>query len=466
MNKYYTGYFNTFDKVKYGFDNKKRPIYLFNIFNSAQKVKLPYSGKMKGKLIAQIELLDNSKFPLGRIHVLIGEYNKVNVIDVLLTDSEQKYKNIIPKNKSNKLEIYDKKFISIDPLNSVDIDDGFYFDYPYLDIIIASPVFYIDEKIILNKYLESVSSRYYNKTNHLWGDLITEKCSLLEGNEIELLLIKYNLEDETFEIDFKLGKNNKQFSYEEYDVCKDYMSWNKKLKEYFNFDNSKEMISEIMILANKLLTKYFEDNNLQVIYREFIKYNSDVKLPDNIKTIFEYMKSDSAKYTEEICEHGTIKDRYTHFTSPLRRWIDSFHQLILYNYIVKKENIKYDINLEYINYKFSKIKRFHNEYKYLKMNNDFSRLSSDIFTGYIFDINDKLIMKVYVPEINRFVNTTNIHEKLVFQKSITFSDNKWIIKDRIINEKITLNYGQKITLKIKQNDSIFPSNKLIGYFIK
>ena len=66
----------------------------------------------------------------------------------------------------------------------------------------------------MNKYLESVSSRYGKKVNHLWGDLVTNKCSLLENNCIECLVVRYNLETkEKIEISnkshpFFTGKQN------------------------------------------------------------------------------------------------------------------------------------------------------------------------------------------------------------------------------------------------------------------
>ena len=94
------GYFNTLDKVKYGSDKKKRPYFGFTPFNSEiKKVKITYSGKFKGKLLAQIELLNNDTFPIGRIHQVIGEYNEKNIVPLLLQYSEQKYKDNMVKKR-------------------------------------------------------------------------------------------------------------------------------------------------------------------------------------------------------------------------------------------------------------------------------------------------------------------------------------------------------------------------------
>ena len=185
------GYFNTFDKVKYGiYETKKfrKPIYAFTPFYFTKinniiikKIKLPYLGKMKGKLIAQVELLEENDFPLARIHTLIGSYSKDNIYNLLLANSEHKYKDLKLNKKDIILKDYSSDFITIDPKGSVDLDDGFNINFPYLDIIIAAPIFYVDEKDIMNKYLEGVSSRYGKKVNHLWGDLVTNKCSLLEN---------------------------------------------------------------------------------------------------------------------------------------------------------------------------------------------------------------------------------------------------------------------------------------------
>lgn len=460
-----TGYFNTLDKVKYGVDKKKRPYYGFIPFNSEyKKIKITYSGKQKGKLLAQVELLNNDSFPSGKIVNIIGKYCKENIISLLLTISDNKIKenNITIRDKS-KLETYKKDFITIDPEGSTDLDDGFYLDYPNIDIIIASPVYFLDDKTILNKYLEAVSSRYYSKTEHLWGKDINSKCSLLKDNETVLMILSYNLISKDYTIDFKIGKNKNQYTYEYID--KFIMKYD-DLKKHLNYNNSKELVQEIMILGNKLFTNYFEKNKLPLFYRKFIVSENfdNVNIPEEIKDIFNQRKSESAIYSLEKCEHELMKGSYSHFTSPLRRWVDCYHQLVLYKHKCLKEYSFVNLNEDLINYKFSRIKKFHREYNYLIINKnlDFKKK----YEGYIFNfINNNL--DLWCPELNRFIKIEIINIKLMFQFEIKYNNDKkyWSIYDKINDYKTFYNLGQKINFVIKKTDSLIPSKQIKGIIL-
>lgn len=457
------GYFNTFDKVKYGiYETKKfrKPIYAFTPFYFTKinniiikKIKLPYLGKMKGKLIAQVELLEENDFPLARIHTLIGSYSKDNIYNLLLANSEHKYKDLKLNKKDIILKDYSSDFITIDPKGSVDLDDGFNINFPYLDIIIAAPIFYVDEKDIMNKYLEGVSSRYGKKVNHLWGDLVTNKCSLLENNSIECLVVRYNLETKEFDVKFEKGKSRKQYSYDEYNkenLC------NNVLKKYFDYDDSCEMVSEIMVLCNRLLTRYCEENNLGMIYREFDYVENDLDVPK----VFNYVRGEGAKYTKEKSEHKILGGRYGHFTSPLRRWVDMYNQMLIYNF-VKRDVKKYDIDFGVLNYKFEKIKKFHSEYEMLNYNIDGEKMCE----GVIYEVRDSGKLIVYLLDEKRFVKVNIFHPKLRYQKIVDFdSENRiWKIVDKISCEKMEFKYGEKINLMLKENSSyLLPSQKING----
>ena len=146
-----------------------------------------------------------------------------------------------------------------------------------------------------------------------------------------------------------------------------------------------------MIFANKKLTNYMIKNNLPIIYRKFTENNNfnNYNLDKEIIKIFNQRNSDSAIYTFEKVNQDLMEGLYSHFTSPLRRWIDIYHQLIIY-YSLKNnkskineiyENIKKKIDL--INYKFKKIKKFHNEYNYFTQNID---LVNKEYSGYIYNL--------------------------------------------------------------------------------
>ena len=122
------GFFNTLDSIKYGMDKKKRPYYGFTpLIGKFHKVKITYSGKQKGKLLAQIKVKDtDSNFPIGQIVNVVGKYSNENILNLLKLASEHKYNSALQKNIKNIiLPKYDEEFVTIDPDNSTDIDDGF-----------------------------------------------------------------------------------------------------------------------------------------------------------------------------------------------------------------------------------------------------------------------------------------------------------------------------------------------------
>lgn len=478
------GYFNTLDKVKYGVDKKRRPYYGFIPFQSEyKKIKITYSGKQKGKLLCQIELLNKESFPLGRILNVIGKYNKENIEKLLLTDCDNKIKpNIVEERDQELLEEYDKDFVTIDPEGSIDLDDGFNFSYPYLDIVIASPIYFLSKKSVMEKYRKAVSSLYYRKTEHLWGEDINDRCSLLENNNTVILVQRYNLESKDVSIKFYKGKNKYQLSYKLVDELmgrretringkekEKYLflvEWIKNLKKYFNFSNSKELVSEIMVLSNKLFTEYFERNKIRMFYRKFnFEENFDkLVLSENVKRIFNQRNSESAKYT--LCQerHKLMKGLYSHFTSPLRRWVDCYHQLELLNFLERGEGISEGISEKELNNKFSKVKKFHREYKYYIENKSFEKKK---YKGNIYSLKNNKF-DVWCDEIERFVKVEIINFKLLFQLDISYDTKSytWKIIDNITCQERLYKLGSEIEFDIKMTDNLIPSKQILGVLKK
>ena len=479
-----TGYFNTLDKVKYGVDKKRRPYYGFIPFQSDyKKIKITYSGKQKGKLLAQIELLNEDSFPLGRIINIIGRYSYENIEKLLLIECDNKIKaDIIEERGQELLEDYEKEFITIDPEGSTDLDDGFYFEYPYLDIIIASPIYFLSNRSVMEKYKKAVSSLYYYKTEHLWGEDINEKCSLLKNNKTVLLVQRYNLENKNVEIKFCVGKNFHQLSYkfvnklikrrEDKNLEKELvkysflLEWIEELRKYFIFKNSKELVQEIMVLSNKLFTEYFEKNKIRMFYREFdFDENFEkIVLPKKVKKIFNQRNGESARYTLYKKEHKLMKGLYSHFTSPLRRWIDCYHQLELLNFMERGIGITEElckIDEEELNNKFLKVNKFHREYNYYIENKSFEEKK---YNGYIYYLKNNKF-DVWCPEINRFVKVEIINSRLLFQLDITYDveENTWRINNNITKEEMFYKLGQEIEFNIKLMDNLIPSKQILGF---
>lgn len=478
---FYIGYFNTLDKIKFGVDKKGRSYLGFTPINGTlkdpKKIKITYSGKQKGKLLAHVKINDTTTFPVGTIINVIGSINKENIIKLLKVAAEHKYFDNTLFSRNLTFETYSKNFVSIDPENSTDIDDGFYVDFPYLDIIIAFPYYFLNDKDILIKFNDAVSSRYGIKVEHLWGEEILNNASLLQNNKTVLMVLHYNLETKQYHINFYNGENKNQMSYFQVDNLKNniILKWIDILNKYFTFSNSKELVKEIMILANTKFADFLEKNNAPLLYRKFIlNHNFDnLDLPINIKQIFNQRKSDSAEYTLEKNTHELMNLTYSHFTSPLRRWVDCYHQMLIFKIIKQNTSDFKDIrnyiknNILVINNKFNKIKKFHREYNYL-IENEKLILKNKLYNGYVFNLCNNYL-QVWCPEINRFIKIEFIHQKLLFQKTIIFNNklNQWDIIDKINCSILTFKIGNNVSFEItSKTDAILPSKYIIGIFKK
>jgi exoribonuclease R len=130
---------------------------------------------------------------------------------------------------------YTNQVITIDPLGSIDLDDGFSFsydnDYYYLDIHIADPMslFNPNESIWIDilKELETRVQTCYIGTNptHLLPEKIVKQVSLLEDKSIYpsrraisfcFKISKYS-NDINFNLKFTNLMNIKNYTYEDYD---------------------------------------------------------------------------------------------------------------------------------------------------------------------------------------------------------------------------------------------------------
>ncbi|MCJ7637459.1 MAG: ribonuclease catalytic domain-containing protein, partial [Nitrososphaeraceae archaeon] len=114
-----------------------------------------------------------------------------------------------------------------------------------------------------------------------------------------------------------------------------------------NYDTHK-MVEVFMILANNLVGKYLYEKTKdkykkKIVFRVHEKnQNDNTKLTGNkeIDTVLELLESNAAIYTNEHTNyyHSGLKiDYYTHFTSPIRRYVDIYiHKLL--NCVITDQN--------------------------------------------------------------------------------------------------------------------------------
>ena len=380
---------------------------------------------------------------------------------------------ILPEINFNNIT-YDADIISIDPENCVDIDDAISViinDKIEIGIHIADPTSIIDLKSDLGKELSNrIESIYLDKTNHMIPENLGKHISLKKGElkNAYSLIIKFNTNNitqiekliKTKSYEYKFIKTNiivkENMSYENfeknlnkkyykdiydigYNICKGLQL---DISEY----DSHKMIEAYMILCNHLAS------NHTFISRTNKKKTSNIDniFKDNkLNKIYNNCLQDTAKYilndSEQIHVHEGIGLEYTHFTSPMRRYVDFLNHYIIYNNL-KYEDIKEFIDLKKINLVHKYYKKIYNIRNINKLLDSFDNIKTQGTIIYI-EFNKIKIL------INDLLITVNIFNKKLLEHKIVniINQNDFEIEFEYKDKKIKYQIGQIINIEIYKN---------------
>jgi len=482
---------------KYGFNKKNNTLYLFKPINKNYPEFLVASNnKTKKNIYVAIEFHKwepTIKYPIGHIIENIGETNIIeNQIKCYL------YKNnlVYPKIKINK-EINNKlvntnddnvyNVFSIDPPNCKDIDDCISFnklDNNYeIGIHITDVSHYINNiELFYNKLTTSI---YYGKEqiNMLPKFLSENLCSLLENNYRKcvstILIFNNNYELINHKIELTNVYIKKNLSYDEAEIIiekndNNYIDlidlWKFMIKYDTSIKDTHELIEKLMVLCNKIvaetLYKYDKEKTILRIHEKtdiLLKKNKDEILTKHINkkninaALYSYYNSD----LKNTGHSGLNLNLYTHFTSPIRRYIDIINHINIKNVLNKKELIRIDDKiLDNVNKLNKNIKKFNNDYKLIELVNIKKNIIDELYEAYIIKINIHYIL-IYIPVLDleykyKFYN--NNFKNIYFINFI--SNNKLELKDYNNNIFIFQNL-KKINVSITfLNEEIELFNKI------
>lgn len=331
-------------------------------------------------------------------------------------------------------ENYIQQVITIDPLGSIDLDDGYSFnsdeEFYNLDIHIADPISYFDfskpeMSELFDEFINRINTCYIPNTKgsghaiHLLPDFVVKHISLLEPNdEIKFrrgLSFCFKINKTNGDVQFRLVhtklSNIINRTYEQFDqeinnnreqkilltqMCNQMIDIGgfrlNKLNE--STDISHQMIEVFMIWVNLYAGKYLQKISSQMITR--VQDSSEV--PNDLSLIPNYcinFLNHSANYKisnpDTINQHYSLGiNNYSHASSPMRRVIDMINHLLIYktNESVQILNL---IDIEKINLKMKTQKKISNSYDlicYLKKFNKFKAFIMDlkIFEDRIFGL--------------------------------------------------------------------------------
>tara|TARA_B110000908_G_C10266323_1_gene464346 strand:- start:2030 stop:3595 length:1566 start_codon:yes stop_codon:yes gene_type:complete len=440
------GFFSTSATTTFGKTKSGKKIYQVTSLNHRlPHFRLTYGGKMKGKILVVFKFIHwKEKLPQATIIDVIGLFNEENIIKSYIYHFNLSLKKAKIKPKINHLEssinrINDEGLytVSIDPYGSKDIDDAISIDTNFIYIHIAQPISYVDRDEIIELAKTRFSTLYLgNREISLFGDIITNQASLLEGQSRNCYTLKFNKKGELITHYPGTVCLNKNLSYQHV---------NNNLDQFSNlFEFSKNVFGNL-ISSQKLVEKWMIHSNCSLgnildktIYRNNLTNMSLIKdLDENNKKYF----FDSSKYIfcNESSHNILQKKNYLHFTSPIRRMVDNFiHYQLTYNTMMLDDKFmkNFMINLNELSLQSS---RFH---RTLQLREVITKLDKiNIINGTVMSVTDTYI-NLMIPNLG------------IFKHYIVNKYGKVLDTDKIKpNQTIKLNVG------IINN--IFPNNMIL-----
>jgi exoribonuclease R len=463
------------DDKRTDIDKKGNHLKKFKSFQNNDEYIIKTKKKEMNRIYAIINILDNS----------VNEYIEHDILDNKLFSKmgtcnwSMKMNNILKQNiKNYMIDLtpnridYDANIISVDPQNCIDIDDAIsckiYENNIEIGIHIADPSSYISFNSDLGKELYNrIESLYiYNDVQHMIPECLSiEYISLLEQKKSRAYscIININCKNINQISEYIQNKNytyrfiktninvHKNLSYDEFEKC---ILKNEYYKVLYDIGrqillglnlSEYEYDTHKMIEAYMLLCNYFAANSgLTQIKRVNTTKKINVNISDKrLQELYNNCLQNSAQYiiSDNIQDiHSGLNLVYTHFTSPMRRYIDYLNHIIMYE--------KEQINQQYINKQYiNKINDVHKYYKKIynlqSINNliDNKLIDNKLYyecIGKIIFIDDNMLRVL--------INNKNMINITIFNKKIL--DNKIIIlKEK--NEKNIIFMYQNIEIEFE-----------------
>lgn len=382
------------------------------------------------------------------------------------------------------IEIY-----SIDPEGCKDIDDAFSYQDKEnrMGIHIADVSYIMQENGMMN--IENFKNRYSsvylpNQVNHMISEsLSTNQASLLpnesrftwslwldlsETNEI----IKWNFER-------TIIKSCRAFSYEEADKNERIMEISKRIREIglkmlnMKYDEwtTHEMIEVLMIIINHLAAIYISENgkDKKMIYRIHGKSTKirEMKNDKELDKFLNIMNSQSAEYTYDngnYYHHGLQINRYTHFSSPIRRYVDLYVHMIMSNIInptYGKKVETMEVEIERVNEYNRNVKKFQRDMDKIELISMIKENNNKLVEqGYIIDINVGNKVDVYFPRGRIMFSFMIINKNIIDLFKINNNEND--IEITYENKMIKIEKCKLMEFNLyAQMDEIYLSKKII-----
>jgi exoribonuclease R len=451
------GILSTSQQVKYGKTNNGKPIYQIKpIKGILPPFWITYGGKLQGKILINFKFKNwpsDSKLPFGEIIDIIGLADDNNLSKALIFHYQVQRKNFknIPsineyESKIVRKDLRNLDIFSIDPKGCVDIDDALSLEITNDKIIIgvhiAQPICWLTKDNIVERSTTAFSTLYLEENKHLWSEEITLNASLIENKEKPAYSILFTIEGSTISFIESFPStiiNKLNTNYDDIHKYKNIIKCKEITEKILQKEiDSHELVSFWMVKANVYIGNTFDNIPFRI---QNEKECNIIKKVDNdtIQKIFDNMNLEGASYSYNETKHYSLDvNRYTHFTSPIRRIIDT----IIHWNITYSDNLQIDVNI--INKLDYKTKKFHRQ---LNLMNIIKDLPNEFETyGYIYS-KQKNSFYVYFEELG-------FHKVTLWSSKFNYLENKEINIDEY-------EIGKKYSFKISKKPGFMPSQKIL-----
>lgn len=430
----------------------------------------------------------------GSIINYLGEIGNLNVekeyLEYLFNLKYKKIKNI---NKDSFIDMFEssrvnleEKCYSIDPQGCYDIDDALHINKNGSNIEIGVHIADVSCLIPVGSQLDKLlmeqgESVYLNyKQIDTMPKEYVDELSLFEKQNKKCFSViitfnNYQIVNTEFKRTYITVDKNlsyKQAAKLKIKEVEELFNFGKKLYDKEDYDIHKT-VEVFMILANKLVAKKIKEID---IYKPILrKYSNeelllDKSLDNKIKEKIGFFNSDKAFYSLENT-HQTLGE-YTHFTSPIRRYVDIITHRMLWNSInnINEPVVSIDLNrfIEKINFRNIIVKKASRESIRLMESYNREKNNNTLETkeGIIVRLGNSSIV-VYFEEYNFTVNCQVIPNDIKHDWINNITHAELLINKEGEQLKFNFKLGQKVTVNII---SAFFSpklkNKLIGQLVE
>ena len=349
----------------------------------------------------------------------------------------------------------DWRIFSIDPANSMDLDDAFSIkrvgtDTIMLSIYIANVTIWMDALNLWSSFSQRISTIYLpDRKRPMLPTILSDCLCSLQANASRLAFVMDLIIDESTSSIVSIKYSNclisvyKNYIYEEPSllVNPDYLllldiskKMSKMYKYISNIKNSHDVVAYLMILMNYNCAKELVQSKSGIFRSTTLRSDSivDPSLNEEVSKYIKIWNNSCGHYVvmnEEsdpniIIKHDLLEmDAYIHITSPIRRLVDllniikfqQIHGLFTLSEKASEFYLKWIQQIDYINVTMRAIKKIQNDCTLLDTCFNNPGNLDKFYDGYCFD---KLVREdglfqyiVYLPEL-KLTSRITTHENM------------------------------------------------------